>query len=177
MGKDDSRARTRARGCLPICDQQLLGQTPKDYSAQSLESADEAATGHLITNAIIPPGDRSATSFKLPGGLGRGGGRTWGLEQCWGNRVMMKAAGLTFLWMLKVLAGKAHCPSWALVLGLRADVGSAKRGGGGSRGDPAASQAGWAVWPWHPFQQLWATALGQTSFTAFGPGNTSSGVS
>lgn len=50
-------------GSLPICDHQLLGQTPKDYSAQSLESADKAARGHLITNTIIPPGDRSATSF------------------------------------------------------------------------------------------------------------------
>lgn len=29
-----------AGGVSPICDHQLLGQTPKDYSAQSPESAD-----------------------------------------------------------------------------------------------------------------------------------------
>lgn len=73
---------TGARGCLPICDHQLLGQTPKDYSAQSLESADKVARGQLITNAIIPSGNRSATSLELPGGLGQGGGRagSWGQE-------------------------------------------------------------------------------------------------
>ena len=63
---------------LPISDHQLLGQTPKDYSAQSLESADKAARGHLITNTIIPPGTGQqlpSDSLEVVGGGGWGG---WG---------------------------------------------------------------------------------------------------
>lgn len=67
------------RGSLPICDHQLLGRTPQAYSAQSPESAEEAVRGHLITNTIIPPVDRSATSFELTEGLGQGEGRAGGL--------------------------------------------------------------------------------------------------
>lgn len=115
-----------------------------------------------------------SNSLEVWGGVGaRLGG--WGSGE--GTGCMMKAARLTFLWLLKVLASKAHCPSWAQVLGLQDDVDSVKRGGGGSLGDLAVSQAGWAGQPWHLFQQLWASALGQASFAAFGPGNASSGMS
>lgn len=70
-----------------------------------------------------------SNSLEVRGGVGAGLGG-WG--SVGGIEFMMKAAGLTFLWMLKVLAGKAHCRSWAQVLGLRDDVGSAERGGVGS---------------------------------------------
>lgn len=90
---------------LPISDHQLLGQTPKDYSAQSLESADKAARGHLITNTIIPPGTGQqlpSDSLEVVGG-GAGAGGEVGY--------MMKAVELTSLWTLKTPAGKAPCPS------------------------------------------------------------------
>lgn len=60
------------REAPPACDRQLLGQTPKDYSTQSLGTADKATRGHL-TNAIIPLGDRSAASSDSPEAWGGGG--------------------------------------------------------------------------------------------------------
>lgn len=59
------------REAPPACDRQLLGQTPKDYSTQSLGTADKATRGHL-TNAIIPLGDRSAASSDSPEAWGGG---------------------------------------------------------------------------------------------------------
>lgn len=123
-------------GSLPLCDQQLLGPTPKAYPAQSPESAEEAARGHLITNTVIPPVDRSATFFELPRGLGQGEGRAGGWGGGSSGRCVIKAAGLPSLWMLKTWQVKPPAPSGvglshpgSQAVGLRDDLGSLRQEG------------------------------------------------
>lgn len=108
-GKDDSPAGLGERRFLPICDHQLLGQTPKDYSAQSPESADLSACGATLSlSQLFPQGQVS--NFPSDSLEESGTGWRWGWGPGLAGRwVHGEGCESDSLWMVKTL-GKA--PAW-----------------------------------------------------------------